>query len=557
MAIAAQAQDRVYIQIEAHPSLNEAEQAVRGYAARLQDVNGFALGGGWYAVALGPFDPDTAQARLRDYRRAGAVPSDSYVAVAEDYGQRFYPIGAEATQPAPQAPAVVATPEPDPQPVDETPAEARRSEALLTRDEKMDLQIALRWAGFYNSTIDAAFGAGTRNSMAAWQDANGYQTTGVLTTRQRAELIAQYNAVLEGMGMAQVRDDEAGISMQLPTGAVAFDHYEYPFAHYTGTGTVDGARVLLISQAGDQNTLFGLYDIMQTLEIVPLNGPRERRSGNFTLVGQNDRIVSHTEASLEGGEVKGFTLIWPAGDEERRTRILAAMQDSFARIPGAVLQPSDGRAEQDIDLLAGLEIRKPRLSRSGFYVNASGTVVTVAEAVQNCTRITLDEEFDATLVTLDEAAGIAVLRPDRALAPMSVAAFPEAQPRLQSEVAVSGYSFEGVLGAPTLTFGKLEDVKGLGGEPGLRRLALNHQPGDAGGPVLDAAGSVVGMLLPRTTGARQLPDAVSFATGSDSIRSVLQGAGLSAAATAGGAVLDPVDLTRIATGMTVLVSCWD
>jgi hypothetical protein len=63
----------------------------------------------------------------------------------------------------------------------------------------------------------------------------------------------------------------------MPTGMVEFARYEAPFAHYDSKDG-SGVRVLLISQSGDQRTLFGLYDIMQTLEIVPLEGQRERRA---------------------------------------------------------------------------------------------------------------------------------------------------------------------------------------------------------------------------------------------------------------------------------------
>jgi len=42
---------------------------------------------------------------------------------------------------------------------------------------------------FYNAAIDGSFGRGTRNSMAAWQEANGYEINGILTTAQRAELL--------------------------------------------------------------------------------------------------------------------------------------------------------------------------------------------------------------------------------------------------------------------------------------------------------------------------------------------------------------------------------
>lgn len=189
----------------------------------------------------------------------------------------------------------IVEPKPEPEPSDETVREARASEALLTREERAALQEALKWAGFYGGAIDAAFGRGTRGSMARWQEANNFEATGVLTTRQRAELFRQYNEVLEGLDLRVVRDTGAGISMKLPTGVVEFSRYEPPFAHYDATGDID-AKVLLISQAGDRATLAGLYDIMQTLEIVPQDGPRNLEGDSFTLIGE--RLYHFTHSSL-------------------------------------------------------------------------------------------------------------------------------------------------------------------------------------------------------------------------------------------------------------------
>ena len=560
-------QEAVWVQIEAHPSLHVAQDRARLYSGELVDVNGFALGGGWYAIALGPYLRPDAEQVLRVYRAEREIPRDSFIALSRTYRQQFWPVGANLLNRGVVSPPVVAPQPAAPQisetvpqvlaPVDDTPAQARQSERALSPDERRDLQIALQSQGFYNSTIDGAFGQGTRRSMAAWQSANGAETTGILTTAQRKTLMDQFNAPLISVGMARVTDQKAGIALDLPTQEVGFARYEPPFAQYDSTGDL-GARVLLISQDGDQATLFGLYDIMQTLAIiVPLQGPRNRSGDSFTLEGRDNQIVSHTEARLENGQIKGFTLIWPVGDEARRARVLSAMQRSFAALPGA-LDPAEGDpGAQDIDLVSGLEIRKPRVSRSGFYIDRSGTVVTTAEAVQNCTRITLDEAYEAQLITSDEALGVAILRPVEALAPISVARLSAQQPRLQSDVAVSGYSFEGVLGAPTLTFGTLADVKGLRGETKLTRLALNSLPGDAGGPVFDAGGGVVGMLLPKRQTGQRLPADVSFAADADAIRNVLDVAGLQAENDPGQTRLDPEDLTRIATGMTVLVSCWD
>lgn len=543
-----------WLQIEAHPSLTVATQRAQIYAQSIPDVNGFALGTGWYAVAIGPFDPDTAQTRLRRLRAEGRIPRDSYVVTRDAFGQRIWPTGTtlQTTAPAPEAEQEQA-----PLIIDETPGQARASEARLTADERKQLQIYLQWAGYYNAAIDGAFGRGTRGSMAAWQRDNGYDATGILTTRQREELRNQYYAVLEGMGLRGVADTAAGIEMILPLGVVARGNEEYPFVHYDATGDIP-AQVLLISQEGDQNTLFGLYDIMQTLEIVPPNGDRSRKDRSFTLISQNAEIISQTEASLENGRIKGFTLVWPAGDEERRTRILDEMRASFKRLPG-VLDPAAGsNAEQNIDLVAGLEIRRPRLSRSGFYVDGDGTVLTTTEAVQNCGRITLDTDYEARLVSADDATGIAILRPASALAPQGHATLLDGEARLQTEVAVSGYSYEGLLGAPTMTFGTLADIKGLSGEPEIKRLALDPLPGDAGGPVFAADGSVLGMLLPASAdGARQLPGDVSFAIGAASLGAALTDAGIAVTPAPLGAAMTPEEMTRRATGMTVLVSCWD
>ena len=393
--------------------------------------------------------------------------------------------------------------------------------------------------------------------MALWQEQNGFEPTGVLTTRQRAALLGAYNAVLDGMGLANIREEAAGIEMALPMGVVDFARYEPPFVQYNATGELE-AQVLLISQAGDQDTLFGLYDIMQTLEIVPLDGPRERRNSSFELQGENEDIVSYTQAELRNGRIKGFTLIWPAGDEDRRTRILDEMKASFQPIEG-VLDPAlgDAGAGQAPDLVAGLEIRKPVSVRSGFYVSSDGAVVTSGADLGACARITLDELYEAEVAVNDAQSNVAVLTPSEPLAPAQVAAFQQGVPRLQSDVAVAGYPYGGALGAPTLTFGKLADIRGLNGEETLDRLALSSLPGDAGGPVIDGAGTVLGMLLPRPTGDRQLPAEVSFSADASAIKGVLEEAGISYAASDAIAVKAPEDLTKIGMGMTVLVSCWD
>ena len=547
----ASAQGTAWVQVEARPSVAEAEARAQAYAARLPDVSGFRLASGWFAIALGPYSEDEALARLSQLRISGAIPSDSFIADGGSFRGRFF--GAETAALAPSEPT---EPLPPLEPGEETVQEARAAEQSLTREERELIQIALRWEGVYNSGIDASFGPGTRRAMAAWQELKRYEPTGVLTTLQRRELIEGYRAVLAALDMRVVRDAQAGIEIAMPAGLVAFDRHEPPFAHYEPT-TDDGVKVLLISQSGDRDTLSALYDIMQTLEIVPLNGSRSLRRSDFTLTGANDRIVSHTYATLDRDGIKGFTLIWPAGDEKRRRLALGQMEQTFIALPGAVLPDTMGGGAQDIDLLAGLQIRRPERSRSGFFISGDGGVLTTSEAVRQCERITLNDETEAEIAAEDSALGLTLLRPKQTLAPIATARLAAVEPRLQSDVAVAGYSFGGVLTAPSLTFGTLADVKGLDGDDRIQRLEINAQDSDAGGPVFDGSGAVTGMLLGSAGGDRQLPPGVNFAVDAPILAAFLSANGADALTADGGEDMAPEDLTLLAADLTVLVSCWN
>jgi len=545
------AQDLGWVQIEARPSEAQAVERAQSYAARLPNVNGFALPSGWYAIALGPYDRFTAEQELRRLRATGSVPGDSFISDGRGFGRRIFGDGLTVL------PEQVAAPPQPLQPSEETLADSRAAERFLSREDRAEIQEALQWEGFYASTIDAAFGPGTRRAIGDWQLSRGYEPTGVLSTAQRRELIDGWREVLTSLGMRRIFDAEAGIEIDLPMALVAFARYDAPFAHYDATGGSE-VRVLLISQSGDERTLAGLYDIMQTLEIVPLDGPRERNPRSFTITGTNAEIVSTTYAELTGGAIKGFTLVWPAGDERRRLRALDAMRASFTPTAAVLPDLPVAGAAQGRELLAGLRIRQPDRMRSGFYVSQDGKVVTSAEAVAACGRVTLDDTIEARVTATDPVLGVALLTPAQALVPIRIARLQSGTPRLQSDVAVAGFPYGDALAQPALTFGRLADLRGLRGEEAVRRLALDAEEGDTGGPVFDATGAVLGMLLPRDGDAmRQLPPEVSFATEAGALAVFLSQNGVNAAASD---AVDPIaaeDLTVIATDMTVRVSCWN
>ena len=554
-APAAVAQQSTWVQIESHPTLAEAQERARAYGPLVPDLNGFAAPSGWYSLALGPFDAATAEATLRSLRANGLIPRDSFVANGRGYGTQFWPEAGTTRQQAQIIAPRPTTPTIAPSASGETLSEARASEGLLTRPQREDLQTALQWFGHYTSTIDGAFGPGTRRSMQSWQEAAGLEPTGVLTTAQRAQLLQQYAMALATLGLEVVRDDTAGIQIEAPLGLVQFDRYEAPFAHYDARDG-SGVRMILISQAGDRGTVDGLYDILQTLDVVPPNGPRTKGRDGFVLRGESPALTSETHVRLRDGHVHGFMLIWPASQADTIARVLPKMEASLRSI-GPAMDPTQGydATRQDVDLVSGLDVRRPVKSRSGFFVDTTGRVLTSAEMANGCARLTINQQHAANVIFADDT--IALLAPQERLAPVAVAAFARTPGRLRSTVSVAGFPYEGILGAASLTYGTLEDLRGLTGDEALLRLRMTAQPGDTGGPVFDDTGAVAGILLADTSATRTLPEDVAFARKAGDITATLLSQGVSPAVSSATQALATDDLTTRAADMTVLVSCWE
>lgn len=563
-----------WLQIEAQPDLAGAEERAAAWQGLFSDVAGFSTGSGWYVITLGPYSEQQAADRIAELRAENLIPRDSFVSDGATYGAMFWPIG--ATAPLPLAPDLLtddplATDLPAEDPLatapdtadtlteilpDESPEEARASESLLTQTEREDLQRALMWFGFYDAKVDGAFGRGTRASMAAWQGAGGFEATGILTTAQREALMTTYRAEEQGFGFQTVTESEAGIEATLPLALVAFDHYEPPFVHFTAR---DGSetRILLLSQPGDEAALAGLYDTLQTLQIMPATGPRSLQGDSFTLRGESAGLVTEAFATTSRGMVKGWLVSWNPATTPNMDRAVSTLRASFRPIGDRALDPGLVPLTPAVKsgLLAGLEIKKPRLSRSGFYVDATGSVLTTAEAVAQCGRITIDGQTEATVTATDAANGLALLKPASRLAPPAFAAFGAGTPN--TEIAVAGYSYGDTLPAPVLTYGRFAAAEGLDGATALNRLDLAALEGDTGGPVLTASGAVAGMLVPQPDKTRALPKGTAFAAPPAILAPFLQSGGVTPATAPEAAPLTPQDQIALGTAMTVLVSCWD
>lgn len=578
----------VWIQIEAKNSRPRIEDRLQFWSEALPNATAFAMASGWYAVAIGPYSREEADLVLQDLRISGAIPSDSYIVQPRIYRTQLpkavapapvaappattsvtaplaAPVVAPTTPPvtspeasplAPAAQAPVATaPAVAPAPI-ESLAEARAAEAALPREDRMEIQRALAWAGVYTSGIDGAFGPGTRAAIAQWQTRSGLEATGVLRSAERAALMGSWKAEVTELGLESIRDEEAGIELQMPMGLVQFDAYHPPFARYVAKGG-SGMQIWLISQPGDAQALQDLYARLQTMASLPQEGPRGLRARGFDIEGRDSTYESYAWAELSQGVIKGYLVTGPRADGPRTARVERGLRQSFTPIAGQVLDPGlvplDERAHAA--MMGGVEKRAPRRAGSGFFIDTSGSVMTAASLVQSCGRITLDGGVEAQLQKTDAGAGVAVLRPVQVLAPKGYAAFATGLPLNGSEIAVTGYSFGADLPLPSTSFGRFEAPTALDGSAERGRLTLGAMAGDLGGAVLNDAGRVIGVLKQVPTDPqRLLPESVSYLAPTSAVLAEL--APQLRPATDQALRLALEDLSSIGQNMAVQVLCW-
>ena len=570
IAGASVAQDMRWIQIEAQPSLLEAETRARIYAQEFPDTQAHSIGSGWYAITLGPLPEDEADLRMSQLRARAAIPRDSFLATGANYRQRIYPIGPTPTAvtPAQTAKADVvqeeaaqvsvsetvesAAPEPSITVHDETLSEARASEGLLSSEEKMDLQRYLQWAGYYNSTIDASIGRGTRRAMAAWQTDNGYEDTGVLTTAQRQRLRAQYFAIFDGLGIETHRDLEAGISIDLPKEVVAFDAYAAPLAHFKSQETSSPAHVFLISAAGNRGDLAAIYGVLPTLSIVPMNIEKSLNKDRFVITGAGTTTRTFITASHASGEIKGFGLIWPNQNEEQFDRLVAHMRKSFETFPGT-LGPSLSVAINDPETEFGVAIRKPAFVKSAVFVSDQGHAITDTSDLEQCSALTIGGTYDAEIIARSET-GAGLLSPKSDFNPISYAKLGNAV-RKGDKTFLSSYPYGGRLGLASVTQATVAETSDLSGNTEKFRLDFLAEPGDFGGAILDQSGNLTGILVSQDDTGRVLPKNVNFAAASDALASMMQSAGLRLSS---GKTQRLDDMALIASAQNILtpIECW-
>ena len=443
---------------------------------------------------------------------------------------------------------------------------------LLTDQEKRLLQTGLAFAGVYNGMIDGAWGTGSQRALERSVLANGGE---VVVTNADAVLVAlEAYSSLETEGWERQYNSGLDMSFLVPTAALVEGGPSDIFVNMNVRGRSIGYSFAVSDgQRGSQFHQFTANEAVGEVYTV------RRDLVWITSARTPDGRSLYTRSDFRRG---AWSTIMLSG-EDRDAVAFAAITGSIAPGYAPAVGISPGLLDQGVTTLSLIvkrdegevatpaapppTTRKPDAGEgpsgssfgTGFLVSLDGDILTNQHVVNGCTRFTVDGAT-ATLVAEDATFDLALLKvqPSISDAPAEFSAEPA---RLNSDVTVAGYPLQDILGGLNVTRGSVTRLKGLGGDGINMQISAPVQPGNSGGPVINAAGLVVGVVVAKLDAEviaeryGDIPQNVNFAIRGEIAKLFLAQNGVDPTVIAVDTALAPEKLAEVAQGFTRLVIC--
>jgi peptidoglycan hydrolase-like protein with peptidoglycan-binding domain len=429
-------------------------------------------------------------------------------------------------------------------------APAATFEASLNRDERALVQRALVWLGLYDGWIDGDFGAGTRAAIGGWQSRADREPTGTLTENETVALLADGLTAEGRLGWTATVDPANGIEIGYPSALMT----ERSQNESGGNDYVDPIGSGVLSTIRVRDVQQGAIDVFYNLSRRSTDDGRHvtydfRRGPIFILAGDTASGHFYERFEQRDTEIRGYRLSWAPWENDRYAPIAVAMSNSFYPFGGAPTTPgiypvigplvaaaaarigegpaagAPPTAEASVPAATGGASGEPATppvkppdtaSGTGFVISREGEILTNAHVIRGCGAIEVGGVGAATVLAVDERRDLALLDTG-ATFQTTIPIRSGGQLELGEPVTVLGYPYRGIVSTSlTITQGIVSAIVGLDDDPSRFQLTAAVQPGNSGGPVIDEAGRLIGVVAARindgyiASATGSLPQNVNF-----------------------------------------------
>ncbi len=429
--------------------------------------------------------------------------------------------------------------------------------APLNPSEKRLLQTALAATGDYQGTLDGVWGQMSQQAL----DTYATREFGdAALNAHAAALVLGFLDEVSQRGWDFSYLPELGVSLALPLAQLTAPA---PDDGGQRRWTSDGSLTILTQRLGRQQALTW-HDAAARANARP-EALSTTRDADLLVTGgvlrdgrifytRSDRTgadwatVYLAGAATEAGALNlvahsirpGRPLPWDLPQGGRLSGLVSATEDFLQEAGGKL---ADGQTPEPAPAPAAVEGEIGTSSTgTGFYLGAR-TVVTADHVIAGCNRVTLADGTGLTLIAADPDLDVAALMtPDRARHWLSLAT---GRLRLGQRVHAAGFPYYSIAGTSlNLTSGNVSALAGVDDDDRFFSFTAPVQPGNSGGPLIDAHGTVLGLVVARLSddyiveATGSLPQNVNYALNEAELAAFLRRSGV--AASAGG--LDSFDM---------------
>ncbi len=236
--------------------------------------------------------------------------------------------------------------------------------------------------------------------------------------------------------------------------------------------------------------------------------------------------------------------------------------DLLAALLAARFEPGATKGDQP----AGPNAQRLKLyaTGSGFYVTGEGDIVTNQHVIDECVQMRLPGGEVLQVLAVDSANDLALLK-----APIASTTFVRLRDgrgiRTGDSILIAGFPLRDEISSElNVTTGNVSSLAGPDNDRTLIQITAPVQHGNSGGPVLDQAGHLVGVVQSKfdptadteSDNSIDVPQNVNFAVSANLLRSFLDAQGVDYETELSGTVLPAAEIAGRARKFTVSLECW-
>lgn len=460
--------------------------------------------------------------------------------------------------------------------------EAQRVFSSIAVEHRLMLQLLLTSAGHWPAVPNVSYSRRLFAATKAFQRERGLPPTGIISVPELKQLFESGSPAWNGWVFRSLPHPERGRRLWLPTGldltasrverGVEFrearNRFRLKFLYHPGIDVQDGYAITLREMVGGGDHI----------------NYKVAKSDFFVVTGNQGRYHRYVRYHADGGGLLGFDMTWSTDDPPiYGSRLVTIVSGSLwsamtgapfptvpagrypweNREPESVRLPTPPPAQTTTPPANPPPAAKAGSSGSGFFVTKAGHILTNAHVVEDCATLTArpdgGQPLPAQLLARDASNDLAVLK---IAGPVEKTLALRPNVRLGEAVAAFGFPHSNILATTgNFTLGNVTALAGLKDDTRYLQISAPVQSGNSGGPLVDGAGAVVGVVSAKLNALRvmaasgDLPQNVNFAVKSSLAASFLEANQVAFDVGAAAEKLDPADLAEKAKGASVFISC--